>query len=248
MEKRLEGLTAVVTGGCRGIGLAIVERFAKEGAKVWALDFKIPADSEPFLEDKTINSMVECVQADVTNEESVKNAFDKVISDSKKIDILVNNAGITRDNLLIRMSIDEWTSVIDTNLKGAFLCTKAVARQMMSQRKGRIINIGSVVGTIGNAGQTNYSSSKAGMIGFTKSIAKELGSRNILVNLIAPGFVQTPMTEKLPDNVKEDYMKSIPLKRAAKPEDIASVAMFFASEDSGYVTGQVLHVDGGMAT
>jgi len=164
MEKRLEGLTAVVTGGCRGIGLAIVERFAKEGAKVWALDFKIPADSEPFLEDKTINSMVECVQADVTNEESVKNAFDKVISDSKKIDILVNNAGITRDNLLIRMSIDEWTSVIDTNLKGAFLCTKAVARQMMSQRKGRIINIGSVVGTIGNAGQTNYSSSKAGMI------------------------------------------------------------------------------------
>lgn len=248
MIKKLEGKIAVVTGGCRGIGLAMVERFAKEGAKVFALDFKIPAAGEKITEEESIGEMIECIQTDVTSEESVKIAIDKVLTDSKRIDILVNNAGITRDNLLMRMSIEEWTSVIDTNLKGAFICTKAVARQMMSQRQGRIINIGSVVGTIGNAGQANYSSSKAGMIGFTKSIAKELGSRNILVNLIAPGFVLTPMTEKLPDNVKEEYMKSIPLKRAATPEDIASVALFFASDDAGYVTGQVLHVDGGMAT
>ncbi len=248
MKKKLEGLTAAVTGGCRGIGLAIAERFAKEGAKVFALDYKIPESGESYLKDESLKDLIECIRTDVTSQESVKNAFDTVLEKGGKIDILVNNAGITRDNLLMRMSLEEWESVIDTNLKGAFLCTKAVIRQMMSQRKGRIINIGSVVGSIGNAGQANYSSSKAGLIGFTKSVAKELGSRNILANVIAPGFVMTPMTEKLPDSVKEEYLKNIPLKRAASPQDIANAAFFLASDDSAYVTGQVIHVDGGMAT
>lgn len=247
MGKNLDGLTAVVTGGCRGIGLAIAERFAHEGAEVFALDYKIPAEDEAFIEDETIKDKVKCIQTDVTSEDSVKNAFEKVSSESKSIDILVNNAGITRDNLLMRMSAEDWERVLDTNLKGTFLCTKAVIRKMMSQRKGRIINIGSVVGSTGNAGQANYSASKAGLIGFTKSVAKELGSRNILANVISPGFVLTPMTEKLPDEIKEEYLKNIPLKRAAQTEDIANVAYFLASEDSAYVTGQVIHVDGGMA-
>ena len=248
MEKRLTNKTAIVTGGCRGIGLAIVERLAKEGAKVFALDYVIPKPEDTFIEDAEIKDNVFVVQTDVTSEESVNNAIDEVLKNSDTIDILVNNAGITRDNLVMRMSIEDWDAVIGTNLKGAFICSKAVCRKMMSQRSGRIVNIGSIVGSIGNAGQANYSSSKAGVIGLTKSLAKEFGSRNILVNCIAPGYVITPMTEKLTDEQKKAYVENIPLKRGALPEDIANAVSFFTSEDSAYVTGQVLHVDGGLAT
>jgi len=248
MEKRLTNKTAIVTGGCRGIGKAIVERLAKEGAKVFALDYVIPKPEDTFIEDAEIKDNVFVVQTDVTSEESVNNAIDEVMKNSDTIDILVNNAGITRDNLVMRMSVEDWDAVIGTNLKGAFICSKAVCRKMMSQRSGRIINIGSIVGSIGNAGQANYSSSKAGVIGLTKSLAKEFGSRNILVNCIAPGYVITPMTEKLTEEQKKAYIENIPLKRGALPEDIANVVSFFTSEDSAYVTGQVIHVDGGLAT
>ena len=243
----LSGKTAIVTGGCRGIGKAIVERLASEGAKVYALDYVIPKPDEVFIEDNNIKDSVKCIQVDVTQDVSVNDAVQNVMKESERIDILINNAGITRDNLLMRMSEIEWDSVLNTNLKGAFLCTKAVSRIMMNQRSGRIVNIGSVVGVIGNAGQVNYSSSKAGLIGMTKSLAKELGSRNILVNLIAPGYVITPMTEKLSDEQKEYYLKNIPLKRGATPKYIANAVWFFVSDDSEYITGQVLHVDGGLA-
>jgi 3-oxoacyl-[acyl-carrier protein] reductase len=247
MEKRFTGKIVAVTGGCRGIGKAIVERFASEGARVFALDYIIPSEEEVFITNLDYKHLVVCIRCDVTQEQSVKDAFDKIINDTGRIDILVNNAGITKDNLIIRMSLDEWDTVINTNLKGAFLCSKTVAKQMMTQRYGKIINISSVVGITGNAGQSNYSSSKAGIIGFTKSLAKELASRNILVNCIAPGFVITPMTEKLTEEQKELYIKNIPLKRGALPSDIASGVVFFASEDANYITGQVLNIDGGLA-
>ena len=246
MEKRFLNKTILVTGGCRGIGKAIVLRFASEGARVFALDYVLPKSDETFIDDKNLAALISCIQTDVTNYESCQASVETVLKETGRIDILVNNAGITRDNLVIRMSIDEWESVINTNLKGAFLMSKAVARTMMAQRQGRIINIGSIVGVTGNAGQANYSSSKAGLIGLTKSLAKEFGSRNILVNCIAPGFVITAMSNKLTVEQKNEYMKSIPLKRAAEPGDIANVAVFFASEDSSYITGQVMNVDGGM--
>ncbi len=225
-----------------------------EGARIFALDYVIPDGSEPFfdntigntIDNSGINSQVTCIQCDVTDGESVRNAFAEVVDAAGRIDILVNNAGITRDGLLMRMSESDWDSVISTNLKGAFNCTKAVCRTMMSQRQGRIINMGSVVGSMGNAGQSNYSASKAGLIGLTKSTAKELAGRNILVNLIAPGYVRTPMTDKLTEGQREIFLSVIPLKRAAEPEDIANVAAFLASDDSSYITGQVFHVDGGM--
>ncbi|MFH1049702.1 MAG: 3-oxoacyl-[acyl-carrier-protein] reductase [bacterium] len=244
---RLKGKTAIVTGGCRGIGKAIVEKFASEGAKVFALDYVIPDKVEDFIVHSELKDFVFILQTDVTNEESVNNAINEVAKNSETMDILVNNAGITRDTLVMRMSASDWDAVLNTNLKGAFLCSKAVCRKMMSQKSGRIINMGSVVGSIGNAGQSNYSSSKAGLVGLTKSLAKEFGTRNILVNCIAPGYVITPMTEKLTDEQKQAYLSNIPLRRGATPEDIANACLFFASEDSAYVTGQVLHVDGGLA-
>lgn len=247
MEKRFTGKVAVITGGCRGIGKSIAIRFAKEGAKVYALDYVIPEAGEKFTDDENINAAVKMIQADVTSDESVQNAFDQVVKEAGRVDALVNNAGITRDGLVLRMSEKNWDDVINTNLKGAFLCSKAVARQMMSQREGRIINMGSIIGTIGNAGQANYAASKAGLIGMTKSLAKEFASRNILVNLVAPGYVITEMTKELDESVREEYEKNIPLKRGATPEDIANVVTFLASEDASYVTGQVLHVDGGLA-
>jgi len=246
MSSQLKGQIAVVTGGCRGIGKAIVERFLADGAFVYALDYVIPSKDEIFIENESYKELVRTVHVDVTSEESVNAAFDRVIQEKGRIDILVNNAGITRDNLLMRMNSADWDAVLNTNLKGAFLCVKAVTRQMMSQISGRIINIGSVVGVMGNAGQANYSASKAGLIGFTKSIAKEFGSRNILVNLIAPGYVITPMTEKLTEDQKKAFLDVIPLKRGALPHDIANAVSFFAGPDSSYVTGQVMMVDGGM--
>ncbi|MEJ5287181.1 MAG: 3-oxoacyl-[acyl-carrier protein] reductase [Candidatus Kapaibacterium sp.] len=243
---RFKEKVVVVTGGCRGIGKAIVEKFLEEGAFVYAWDFKIPEENEPFIEDDSLKQRVRIIQVDVSSAESVENAAQKVLDESGKVDILVNNAGITRDNLLLRMSENEWDSVLNTNLKGSFLCTKALVRSMMNQRWGRIINISSIVGEIGNAGQANYSASKAGLIGFTKSLAKELASRNILVNAIAPGYVRTAMTDKLTPEQKEMFLKNIPLRREAEPEDIAKVVLFLASDDASYITGQVINVDGGL--
>lgn len=237
---RLENKVAVITGGARGIGRAIAEAFAVEGAIVYAMDVMEPESDFP-------TDRIKYIKADVTSSDSVKSAIDAVIAAEKRVDILVNNAGITRDNLVMRMSEEDWDRVLTINLKGAFICSKAVVRQMMGQRAGRIINMGSVVGVIGNAGQANYSASKAGMIGLTKSMAKELGGRNILVNLIAPGFVKTAMTDKLTDEQKQYFENNIPLKRGAEPADIANAAIFLASDDSSYITGQVLHVDGGLA-
>jgi len=247
MGNDLDGKIAVVTGGCRGIGKAIAEKLAYMDAQVFALDFKIPDENEVFISDDKIKAKVSCIQVDVTIDESVNSAFNEVLKISGRIDILVNNAGITRDNLIMRLSEKDWDAVLDTNLKGAFLCSKTAIKTMMAQRSGRIINIGSVVGSIGNAGQANYSASKAGLIGLTKSFAKELGSRNILVNLVAPGYVLTPMTDKLNEEQKQAYLNNIPLRRAATPEDIANVVGFFSSDDSAYVTGQIIHVDGGLA-
>jgi len=244
--KRFENKVVVVTGGCRGIGKAIVEGFLAEGAFVWAWDYKLPDENEVFIENEEYRSRVRTVQVDVSSSESVNNATQKVLDESGRIDILVNNAGITRDNLLLRMTESDWDAVINTNLKGTFLCTKAILRSMMNQRYGRIINISSIVGEIGNAGQANYSASKAGVIGFTKSLAKEVASRNILVNAIAPGYVRTAMTEKLSPEQKEAFLKNIPLRREAEPEDIARVVLFLASDDACYITGQVINVDGGL--
>lgn len=243
---RFNGKIVVVTGGCRGIGKAIVETFLSEGALVYAWDYKVPAPDEVFIEDAELSQRVRIVQVDVASIESVEAAAKKAIEESGKVDILVNNAGITKDNLIIRMSEADWDAVLDTNLKGAFLCTKALVRSMMNQKWGRIINISSIVGEIGNAGQANYSASKAGLIGLTKSLAKELAGRNILVNAIAPGYIRTAMTEKLSNEQREMFLKNIPLKREGEPTDIAKVVLFLASDDASYITGQVLNVDGGL--
>lgn len=247
MLKRFSDKVILVTGGCRGIGKSIVERFAGEGAKVYALDYAIPQDGEPLFDDQSLNEFVKCVKLDVTQSNEVTSVFESIVKEAGKIDILVNNAGITKDNLIMRLSEQDWDAVLTVNLKGAFLCCKTVARTMMSQRSGRIINIGSVVGSTGNAGQVNYSASKAGLIGMTKSLAKELGSRNILVNLVAPGYVITPMTEKLTEEQKNQFLNNIPLKRGSEPKEIASVVAFLASEDSSYITGEIIHVNGGLA-
>ncbi|MGI6369043.1 MAG: 3-oxoacyl-[acyl-carrier-protein] reductase [Ignavibacteria bacterium] len=246
MKNKFLDKVAVVTGGCRGIGKAIVLRLLSEGAKVYALDYSVPQKDEVFIEDKELAKNVVVMQLDVTNATQVEEVFEKIQKESGRIDFLINNAGITRDGLLMRMSEDNWDAVLDTNLKGVFLCTKAAVKYMVSQRYGRIVNMGSVVGVMGNAGQTNYSASKAGLIGFTKSVAKEFGSRNILVNYVAPGFVKTPMTDVLTDEQREEFLRNIPLRRAADPTDIANVVAFFCSEDASYLTGQVLHIDGGM--
>ncbi len=246
MKERFENRIAIVTGGCRGIGKSIAMKLASEGAFVYALDYVIPSEDEVFSEQPELAARIKCMQADVTNFASVESCVSTIIEESKKIDILVNNAGITRDNLLMRMSEAEWDAVINTNLKGTLICTKIVSRPMMSQRYGRIVNIGSVVGIMGNAGQSNYSASKAGMVGFTKSIARELASRNILVNLIAPGYVRTAMTDKLSEEQRKAFLDNIPLKRVAEPEDIANSVAFLCSDDASYITGQVLNINGGL--
>ncbi|KGR92108.1 3-oxoacyl-ACP reductase [Ureibacillus massiliensis 4400831 = CIP 108448 = CCUG 49529] len=244
---KLDGKVAVVTGASRGIGRAIALLLAKEGAKV-VVNYSGSEQKAIQVVDEITSMGTEAiaVQANVSNAESVQNLMETAIKEFGSIDVLVNNAGITRDNLLMRMKEDEWDDVINTNLKGVFLCTKAVTRQMMKQRSGRIINISSIVGVMGNAGQANYVAAKAGVIGLTKTTARELASRNILVNAIAPGFITTEMTDELSEDLKNAMLAQIPLAKLGQPEDIAKAVVFLASEDSSYMTGQTLHIDGGM--
>lgn len=243
----LKNKVALVTGASRGIGRAIAIELAKNGANV-AVNYAGSKEKaeEVVNEIKQLGQEAIAIQADVSDEEAVNNMVKEVITAFGRLDILVNNAGITRDNLMMRMKVEDWDAVIDTNLKGVFLCSKAVTRQMMKQRFGRIINISSVVGVLGNAGQANYVAAKAGVIGLTKAMARELANRNITVNAVAPGFIKTDMTDKLPEEMKENLLGQIPLGTFGTPEQVAKVVRFLASDDASYMTGQTLHVDGGM--
>ena len=245
--RKLEGKVAVVTGASRGIGRAIALKLADEGAKVVVNYSGSQAKAEEVVAAiQEAGGEALAIQASVAKSDEVVALMDAAVKTFGSLDILVNNAGITRDNLLMRMKENEWDDVIDTNLKGVFLCTKAVTRQMMKQRAGRIINISSIVGVAGNAGQANYVAAKAGVIGLTKTTAKELASRNILVNAIAPGFIETEMTAELPEELKQGMLTQIPLAKLGQPEDIAKAVVFLASDDANYMTGQTLHIDGGM--
>lgn len=243
----LAGKTALVTGASRGIGREIAFELARNGANV-AVNFSgsEAKANEVVDEIKALGRDAVAIKCNVSDAGEVADMVKTTIDHFGSLDILVNNAGITKDNLLMRMKEEEWDAVININLKGVFLVTKAVTRQMMKQRKGRIINIASIVGVSGNPGQANYVAAKAGVIGLTKTTAKELASRNITVNAIAPGFITTDMTDKLPEDVRTEMLKQIPLARFGEPKDIAKAAVFLASDDSAYITGQTLHIDGGM--
>lgn len=243
----LEGKVAIVTGGSRGIGRAIAEALAEEGASVAVCSRNLDSNSDVAEHINSHGGTAHPYQVDVTDADSVSALVSDVLRDLGRIDILVNNAGVTADNVLLRLKEADWDKVMDTNLKGAFNCTKAVARTMLKQRGGKIINIASVVGMVGNPGQANYCASKAGIIGFTKSVARELGSRNITVNCVAPGFIETAMTETVSENVKDEMLRFIPLGRLGRPEDVAEVVRFLASPASDYITGEVIRADGGMA-
>lgn len=244
---KLTGKTAIVTGASRGIGAAIARRFAEEGANI-VVNYSGSQDKAEAVvaEIEKAGGKAIAIKANVADADAVKSLADAAMKEFGSIDILVNNAGITRDNLMMRMKEDEWDDVINTNLKGVFLCTKAVTRQMMKQRAGRIVNIASIVGVMGNAGQANYVAAKAGVIGLTKTTARELASRGITANAVAPGFITTDMTEKLGDDVQSSMLAQIPLARFGAPEDVANAALFLASDEASYVTGQTLHLDGGM--
>jgi len=242
----LTGQIAVITGSARGIGKTIALILAEAGADIVISDLNVEAGKETVGEIKAMGREAIWVEADVSKSEQANRIIDTTLEKFGRLDILVNNAGITRDNLLMRMAEDEWDSVIAVNLKGTYNCIRAATKIFMKQRTGRIINIASVVGQMGNAGQANYASSKAGVIGLTKSVAKELASRNILVNAVAPGFIETAMTEKLPEKARESLLKLIPLAKLGQPEDVAKVVLFLCSNRSSYITGQVINVDGGM--
>lgn len=244
---KFEGRAAIVTGASRGIGREIALQLAKEGARV-AVNYSGSKDKADEVVQliKEAGGEAFAIQADVSNQDSVKKMIDETIATFGSIDILVNNAGITRDNLLMRMKEDEWDDVIDINLKGVFLCTKGVTRQMMRQRAGKIVNVASIVGVSGNPGQANYVAAKAGVIGLTKTTAKELASRNINVNAVAPGFITTEMTDALNDDIKEQMLTNIPLGKLGSSENVAKTVLFLLSEDAAYITGQTIHVDGGM--
>ncbi len=247
--KLLENKTALITGASRGIGKGIAEVFAKHGANV-AFTYNASVEAANALEDalKSHGIKAKGYQSNAANFDAAQELAKNVIEDFGTIDILINNAGITKDNLLLRISEEDFDKVIEINLKSVFNLTKAVIRPMMKQRKGSIINMSSVVGLKGNAGQTNYAASKAGILGFTKSVALELGSRNVRCNAIAPGFIETEMTGSLPEEMVKNWRDAIPLKRGGTPEDIANACVFLASDMSAYITGQTLNVDGGMLT
>lgn len=246
----LKGKTALITGGTAGIGKAIASLYAEHGAHVIILGTNPERAKQATQEIEACKAnpeqKISCYLTDVSKSSEVEETIEKILKDFGKIDILVNNAGITRDNLLMKMNEEDWNLVMDVNLKSVFNTCKALTRPMMKARSGIIINISSVIGLSGNAGQANYAASKSGMIGFTKSIAKELASRNIRANCIAPGYIDTQMTDTLPPNVKEAILTKIPMSRIGNPRDIAHAALFLASDLSGYITGQVLTVDGGM--
>lgn len=246
-DPKLKGKIAIITGASRGIGREIALLFAKEGAQL-----VLTARNQELLEAlsaeiQTLGGLKPaCFPLDVKDSEKVDEMVDKTLDLYSRVDILVNNAGVTRDGLILRMSDEDWDEVLETNLKGTFICMRAVAKPMMRQRAGRIINMASVIGLIGNAGQANYAASKAGIIALTKSFAKELGSRHVLANAIAPGFIDTEMTQVLGDDVKNAILKSIPVGYLGKTLDVAKAALFLASDDSSFITGQVITVDGGM--
>jgi len=243
----LKGKTALVTGGGRGIGKAIAHKFASEGANVAITDIVIDENALNFIKEmESMGVKAKAYVSDASNFAQTQQVVNEIVRDFGQIDILVNNAGITKDTLLMRMTEEQWDAVIAVNLKSVFNYTKAVQMIMLKQKSGSIINMSSVVGIGGNAGQANYAASKAGMIGFTKSVAKELGSRGIRCNAIAPGFIITDMTAKLPEEVRNEWINRIPLKRGGTPEDVANVALFLASDLSSYVSGQVIPVCGGM--
>jgi 3-oxoacyl-[acyl-carrier protein] reductase len=243
---QLASQVAVVTGAGRGIGRAIALKFAAAGADVVCVSRTAENSERVASEIRALGRKAWAVAVDVADTAAVGSAAEKILAESGRVDILINNAGVTRDTLLMRMSESDWDAVLDTNLKGAFSFTKAFSRSMIKQRSGRIINVSSVIGLIGNAGQCNYAASKAGLIGFTKSIARELASRGITVNALAPGFIETDMTSGLSDALKAELVKNIPLGRIGQSEDVAEAALFLAGPGAKYITGQVLTVDGGM--
>ncbi|OGW53715.1 MAG: 3-oxoacyl-[acyl-carrier-protein] reductase [Nitrospirae bacterium RBG_13_43_8] len=244
----LKDKLSIITGAGRGIGKAIALRFAEEGSNIAICDVDPNFLEEVKKEIEAKGREVLAKKVDVTNFEIMQDFVQKVLDKFGKIDILINNAGITRDGLIVRMNDADWDAVLDVNLKGTFNCTKAAIKTMMKQRAGKIVNVASVIGIVGNAGQANYAASKGGVIAFTKSVAKELASRNINVNAIAPGFIQTHMTASLSEDIKNEIIKQIPLGRWGNAEDVANIALFLVSDASAYITGQVIQVDGGMVT
>jgi len=240
------GQVAIVTGGGRGIGKAVAEKLAKMGVNIVIADINHDEANKVAAALTVLGVKTMGIKLDVSNSEEVKKVFEDVRKEFNRIDILVNNAGITRDGLLLRMKEEDWDSVVNINLKSVFLCSKEAIKAMSQQRYGRIVNISSVAAFMGNPGQANYSASKAGIVGLTKTIAKEYASRGITVNAVAPGFIKTAMTDILPENVKEEINKLIPLGRFGTVEDVANAVIFLATPDSGYITGQVIHVNGGM--
>ena len=240
--------TIVITGGSKGIGRAICLRFAREGARIifvhYDPDNRAEKKTLEFLD--TMNVEARSEKLDVSSFQDVEEFFQRVVKDFQRVDVLVNNAGITRDALLMRMSEEQWDQTLQVNLKSVFNCTKAVTRSMIKERSGRIINISSVAGQIGNIGQANYGASKAGIMGFTKTVARELAGRGITVNAVAPGFINTEMTQKLPDKAKEAFLSQIPMGRVGEPDEVADTVYWLASEGATYITGQVIHVSGGL--
>ena len=243
---KLDGRTAVVTGAGQGIGRAIAIRLAALGARVAVVDVNSKAADQVAREIEDMGGRAAGVTFDVTDADAVMTGIKGIVEEFGGVDILVNNAGVTRDGLLARMSPEDWQLVLDVNLTGAFNCIRAVSRTMMSQRYGRIVNVASIIGQIGNAGQANYAASKAGLIALTKSVAKELASRGVTANAVAPGFIETGMTAGLPEKVKEDYLSMILLRRFGRPEDVANLVAFLVSDEGDYVNGQTINVDGGM--
>jgi 3-oxoacyl-[acyl-carrier protein] reductase len=242
----MKGQTALITGAGRGIGKSIAEALAKRGVNIAIADVNLAIAQEAASDLQQMGIKTHAVKVNVANAAEVAAMFEETVKEFGRIDILINNAGITRDGLLMRMKEEDWDAVLNINLKGAFLCSQQAVKVMAKQRYGRIINIASVVAFMGNAGQANYSASKAGLIGLTKTTAKEYASRGITVNAVAPGFIKTAMTDALPDNVKEEMMKAIPLNAFGTAEDVANAVAFLAAPESGYITGQVIHVNGGM--